>query len=131
MDDLIIGGKNLADINKVKSLLSWRFEMKDMHELHYFVNIEVMRMLVRIMISHWQYILNLLYKFRMTECEPVANPLDQNLKLDDDSGTKECKPTKYRQLIGNLIYLTITRPDLSYSVVLLDAETSGHSSRLR
>ena len=46
-------------------------------------------------------------------------PLDRNLKLDADSGAEECDPTQYRQLIGSLIYLTITRPDLSYPVGLL------------
>ena len=51
VDDLVIGGKDLAEINKVKSLLSGRFEMKDMHELHYFLDIEVIQTLVRIMIS--------------------------------------------------------------------------------
>ena len=39
VDDLVIGGQNLADINKVKTLSSGRFKMKDMHELHYFVDI--------------------------------------------------------------------------------------------
>ena len=55
----------------------------------------------------------------MTECKSVATPLDRNLKLDANSGTKACEPTEYRQLIGSLIYLTITRPDLSYPVGLL------------
>ena len=65
------------------------------------------------------YILNLLYKFEMFECKFVAIPLDRNLKLDADSSTTACEPAEYRQLIGSLIYLTITRPDLSYPVGLL------------
>ena len=71
------------------------------------------------MISPRHYILNLLYKFGMAECKSVATPLDRNLKLDADSGTGACEPTQYRELIGSLIYLTITRPDLSYPVGLL------------
>ena len=55
----------------------------------------------------------------MIECKFVATPLDRNLKLAADSGMKECELTQYRQLTGSLIYLMITRPDLSYSVVLL------------
>ena len=55
----------------------------------------------------------------MAECKSVATPFDRNLKLDADSGTKACEPTQYRQLIGSLIYLTITRPDLSYPIGLL------------
>ena len=119
MDDLVIGGKDLAEINKVKSLLSGRFEMKDLHELHYFLGIEVIRTPVGILISQRHYVLNLLYKFGLTECKPVSTPLDRNLKIDADSSTAVCDPTKYRQIIGSLIYLTITRPDLNYSVGLL------------
>ena len=65
MDDLVIGGKDLVEINKVKSLLSGRFEMKDLHELHYFLGIEVIRTPVEIMISQWHYVLHLIYKFGM------------------------------------------------------------------
>ena len=68
VDNLVIRGENLADVTKVKSLLSSRFEMKDMQELHYFLDIEVNQTLVWIMISQWHYILNLLYKFGMTKC---------------------------------------------------------------
>ena len=71
------------------------------------------------MLSQRYYILILLYKFGMTECKPVTTPLDRNLKVDADSGTIECQPMFYRQLVGSLIYLTITRLDLSYRVGLL------------
>ena len=93
VDDLVIGGEHLVDINKVKSLLSSKFEMTDMKELHEFLGIEVIRTPTGIMISEWHYILNLLYKFGMTECKSVATPLDRNLKLDVDCGTTECEPT--------------------------------------
>ena len=67
----------------------------------------------------YQYGLNLLYKFGMVECKSVATPLDRNLKLDVDSGTTECESAQYQQLIGTLIYLMITQPDLRYLVGLL------------
>ena len=71
------------------------------------------------MISQRHYVLNSLYKFGMIECKPVSTPLNRNLKMDVDSGTTVRDSTKYHQLIDILIYLTITRPDLSYSVGLL------------
>ena len=92
MDDLVIRGVNLVEINKVKSLLSDKFEMTDMKELHYFLDIEVIRTLYGIMISQRHYILNLLYKFEMAEFKSVATRLDRNLKLDTDSGTTTCEP---------------------------------------
>ena len=119
MDDLVIEGKDLSAISKVKLLLSGRSKMKDLHELHYFLGIKVIWTLVGIMISQRQYVLDLLYKFGMTECKLVSSSLDRNLKLDVDFGIAECKLTQYRQLIDNLIYLTVTQLDLSYSVDLL------------
>ena len=90
-----------------------------MKELHYFLGIKVSRTPDVILISQRHYSLNLLFKFEMIECKLLATPLDCNLKLDANSGTEECKLTQYHQLVGSLIYLTITRPDLSYLVGLL------------
>ena len=116
---MVIGGEHLEDINLVKKLLFGRFEMKDMKELHYFLGIGVIRTSNEIMISQHHYILNLLYKFGMTECKPVTTPLDRNLKLDAYFCTVECELTHYRLLVGSPIYLIITRPNLSYLVGLL------------
>ena len=119
LDDLVMGWKDLAKITKVKSLLSGRFEMKDLHELHYFLGIEVIQTPVRIMVSERHYVLNFLYKLGMTECKHVSTPLHRNLKMDANSGKDVCESTKYRQLIDNLMYLPSKRPDLSYSIGLL------------
>ena len=51
----------------------------------------------------------------MTDCKSISTPLDRTVKLRPDSG-KICNPTRFRQIVGSLIYLTITRPDLSYPV---------------
>ena len=118
VDDLVIEGEHLADIEHIKKLLSNRFEMKYMKELHYFLGIEVIRTPYSIVFSQSRYILNLLYKFVMTQCKPITTPLDRNLKLDVDSSTRECEPMLYPHLVGSPIYLTITRPNLSYSIGL-------------
>ena len=119
MDDLVIRGEHIADIDHIKQLLSDRFKMKEIQELHYILRIEVIWTLDDIMISQLHYILNLLFRFGMTECKPIATPLDRNLKLDADSDTEECEPTNYRKLVRILIYLTITRPYLNYPIELL------------
>ena len=116
---MTFGVKHLVDIVHIKKVLSERFEMKDMKELHYFLGIEIIQTPDDIMISQRHYILNLLYKFGMTECKLVDTPLDRNLKLDANSCTEECELTYYWQLVGSLIYLTITPPHLSYSVDLI------------
>ena len=108
VDNLVIGGEHLADINKVKMLLFGKFEMKDTHELHYFLGIEVIQTSTSTMLSQCHYILNLLFKFGMTDHKPILTPLDYNLKLLTNSGTP-CEPIQYRQIIRSLIYLTITQ----------------------
>ena len=70
------------------------------------------------MISQRHYILNFLNILNFL-FKSVPTPLDQNLKLDADSGTKEYEPIHYHKLVGSLIYLTITRPDLNYPIGLL------------
>ena len=88
VDDLVIGGEHMVDIDHIKKLLSGWFEMKDMKELHYVLGIEVIRIPGSIMISQRHYIVNLLFKFVIPECKLVATPLDRNLKLDADFGTR-------------------------------------------
>ena len=60
----------------------------------------------------------MLFKFSMTECKSVSTPLDMNVKLRSDSGIT-CDSKRFQQIVGTLIYLTITRPDLSYQVGLI------------
>ena len=55
----------------------------------------------------------MLYKFGMTDCRFVSTPLDRNLKLRPDLGAAY-NEKRFWQIVGSLIYLTITRPDLSY-----------------
>ena len=54
----------------------------------------------------------------MADCKPISMPLDQNLKLGSDVGQVLEDVTMYRKIVGSLIYLTISRPDLSYTIGL-------------
>lgn len=55
----------------------------------------------------------------MTECNPLSTPMEQNLKLTSIEGKEFEDATKYRQLVGSLIYLTTTRPDISFTIGIL------------
>ena len=74
------------------------------------------RSTVGISICQRKYALELLSDTRHLGCKPATIPMDPNLKLSQDDGDLIEDPTSYRRLIGKLLYLTITRPDLSYSV---------------
>ena len=92
--------------------------MKDLGKLHYFLGIEVIRTPEGIWLSQRQYALDMLSKYGMADCKPISMPLDVNAKLSAEVGDVVEDVTMYRKIVGSLIYLTITRPDLSYSVGL-------------
>ena len=52
----------------------------------------------------------------MLDCKPISTPMDPNVRLKEDEGNDLEDMTMYRQLVGSLIYLTLTRPDISYPV---------------
>ena len=92
--------------------------MKDLGDLRYFLGIEIIRTLEGIWLSQRQYALDMLSKYGMADCKPIAMPLDVNAKLSAHVGDIMEDVTMYRKIVGSLIYLTITRPDLSYTVGL-------------
>jgi len=116
VDDLIITRDNDVDISDLKKLLKQKFEMKDLGELRYFLGIEVIQSPKGIWLLQRQYALNKLSKYGMTGCKPISIPLEQNVKLSTDEKDLVEDTTMYRRIVGNLIYMTITRPDLSYAI---------------
>ena len=116
VDDIIIASNDQAAVDNLKSALSKRFKMKDLGALKYFLGLEVARSAAGISICQRKYALELLSDAGYLGCKPSSIPMEPNLKLTQSDGDLLADPTSYRRLIGKLIYLTITRPDLSYSV---------------
>eukprot|EP00253_Pinus_taeda_P029516 PITA_29516 len=106
-------------IKEIKQQMSQVFEMKDLGDLHYCLGLEVWKDSGQTFLTQGKYERTLLERFRMEQCKTSATPLQQNLKLSSDDGTKQVDATLYRQLVGSLIYLTTTRPDLAYSVSVM------------
>jgi hypothetical protein len=100
----------------LKKLLKQKFEMKDLKELHYFLSIKVIQSPKGICLLQRQYALNKLSEYGMTGCKPISIPLEQNVKLSVDEGDLVEDTIMYRRIVGSLIYMTITRPYLSYAV---------------
>jgi hypothetical protein len=92
--------------------------LKDLGDLSYFLGIQVKRQDHGIVLSQEKYVSDLLKKSGMDHCKPVATPLVTMEKLSLAEGTQlgEEDNTRYRSIIGALQYLTLTRPDLSFSV---------------
>jgi hypothetical protein len=100
----------------LKKILKQKFEMKDLGELRYFFSIEVIQSRKGIWLLHKQYALNKLSEYEMTCYKPISIPLKQNVKLSVDEDDLMEDTTMYRCIMGSLIYMTITRPYLSYVV---------------
>lgn len=116
VDDLfLIGNDDL--IVKCKELAS-KFEMKDLGLLYYFLGLEIWQRPNEIILSQGKYAIDILKRFDMLECKSMVTPMEINLKkLHDDAANSDLvDPTMYRQLIGSLIYLINTRPNICYAV---------------
>ena len=118
-DDLIITTNNESQIKQVKEELKAGFKMNDLRTLHYFLGVEVSQHPNQIFLSQTKHATELLNKFGMEDCKPSLTPMEQKLKLSKFEGGELVSSTKYRQLVGSLIYLTNTRPDFSYSINIL------------
>jgi hypothetical protein len=116
VDDLIITKDSDANIFDLKKFLKQKIEIKDLGELRYFLDIEVIQSPTWIWLLQRQYALNKLTEYGMTSCKPISIPLEQNVKLSADEGDLVKDTTRYRCIVGSLIYMTITRLDLSYVV---------------
>ncbi|KAF7833216.1 putative mitochondrial protein [Senna tora] len=114
VDYLIITGDDKAEIQQVRANLSVRFQMKELGELKHFLGLEVDRSKEGLFLCQQKYARDLLHKFGMLDCKPIATPMEVNAKLCSAEGKNLEDVTMYRQLVGSLIYLTLTRPDITY-----------------
>lgn len=119
VDDLLVTGDNLEEIQRFKERVMHEFEMSDLGLMKYFLGIEVDQSESGIFISQHKYALDMLKKFSMENCKSVATPLVLNEKLHKDDGEPKVEGSTFRSLIGSLLYLTATRPDLMFSASLL------------
>eukprot|EP00253_Pinus_taeda_P035879 PITA_35879 len=119
VDDLILTGSDPILINHVKSSLKKKFEMTDLGHLHYFLGLQVLESKEGIFLSQSKYACDLLRFFHMEDCKPAPSPFQSGVKLSVSCTSPEVDATLYRQLVGKLLYLTHTRPDLSFVVGLV------------
>ena len=116
VDDLVLIGTDLVEIQQLKQSLDAKFGIKDLGILKYFLGFEVARSTLGIVLHQRKYCLDLLQDTGLLAAKPCSLPMDPTLKLHKASGVPLSDSTVYRRLIGNLLYLTHTRPDICYVV---------------
>ncbi|BFG20903.1 hypothetical protein CerSpe_071770 [Prunus speciosa] len=116
VDDIVITGSDLEAISAVQTLLNSAFHMKDLGQLTYFLGLEVHHQPQGLFLHQHKYGQDLVQLAGLTNATSVETPMELNVKYRRDEGELLEDPTSYRKLVGSLIYLTITRPDISYAV---------------
>ncbi|KAK3033276.1 hypothetical protein RJ639_034350 [Escallonia herrerae] len=116
VDDLILTGDCEEEILQTKENLSIRFRMKELGQLNHFLGLEVDRSEEGIFLHQQKYSKDLLKKFGMLNCKLILTSMEPNAKMCAYEGKDFEEATMYGQLVGSLIYLTLTRPDISYAV---------------
>lgn len=113
VDDMILTGSNSDLIQDLIRFLSTKFSVKDLGPLTYFLGVEIVWCRDGLLLSQQKYIVDLLHRFQMDGSKPVTTPMSTSTSLSV-SGTVD--PSAYRSAIGGLQYLTITRPDIAFTV---------------
>jgi Reverse transcriptase (RNA-dependent DNA polymerase) len=129
VDDLVITGSDQIGINALKEHLRSEFDIKDLGKLRYFLGIEIARSHKGLFMSQRKYILDLLRETGKLSAKPATTPMDYNKKgVMDEKVLNDI--SQFQRLVGKLIYLTITRPDISYAVSFvsqfMQRPTKGH-----
>jgi hypothetical protein len=119
VDDMIITRDNPKYIAFVKACLSEQFLMYDLGPLRYFLRIDFSFSLEGFYLSQEKYILDLLDRASLADQQTTDTPMELNVHLCAIDGEPVEDPTRYRHIVGSLIYLCVTRLDISYSIHIL------------
>ena len=119
VDDLIVTGSNIKDIQQFKKTMEAEFEMTDLGRLSYFLGMEFTYVAAGMIMHQKKYVGDILKRFNMISCNAIMSPIEVNLRLTKDESGDEVDETKFKRIIGSLRYLCNSRPDLAYSVGLV------------
>jgi len=116
VDDVVLTGNSIVEITAVKAHLRFRFHIQDLGPIKYFLGLEVSHSLEGLVLNQRKYCLDLISEIGMLGCKPAPTPSDPSIKLHADEGGLLQDPSSFERLIGRLLYLTNTRPDISFIV---------------
>ena len=119
VDDIIITSDDKQGIDDLKKYLQNSFRTKDLGKLLYFLVIEVARSKEGVSLSQRKYVLDVLEETSLLGSKPMETPMDPNVVLYEDQGELLSNPERYRRLVSKLNYLTITRPNILFSISVL------------
>ncbi|XP_057749111.1 retrovirus-related Pol polyprotein from transposon RE1 isoform X1 [Arachis stenosperma] len=119
VDDIILTGDDFWELKDLKEKLAKAFEIKELGSLKYFLGIEFARSKEGIFMNQRKYILDLLKETGLLGCKAAETPIEPNLKLKPAEPENVMDKGRYQRLVGRLIYLSHTRPDIAFAVSMV------------
>jgi len=118
VDDIIFGSTNQAFYEEFGEMMSREFEMSMIGELSFFLGLQIKQLKEGTFVCQSKYVKDILKKFGMDDAKPIKTPMATNGHLDLDEGGKPVDIKLYRSMIGSLLYLTASRPDIMFCVCM-------------
>ncbi|KAI3735896.1 hypothetical protein L6452_15419 [Arctium lappa] len=118
VDDIIFGSANPKYRKNFSALMVSRFQMSLMGEMNFFLGLQVRQFSTRIFINQAKEIYDILRKFKMKNCTTIATPMAPGTKIRADLNEKAVDLRTYRGMIGSLMYLVTSRPDIMFATCL-------------
>ena len=116
VDDILLTGSNQQLITQLKSHLHRTFRTNDLGPISRYLGVQFERSSTCLRMHQTTYVHIILHQFGIDQCAPSPTPLPEGTSLSKDSGTPSVDATLYRMLVGKLLFLTKTRPDISHAV---------------
>ncbi|XP_028118917.1 uncharacterized protein LOC114316462 [Camellia sinensis] len=128
VDDMIITGDDPTGIFNLQQFLYRQFEIKDLGLLSYFLGLEISQDSSGYFLTQAKHTSDLLARAGLTDCKTATTPIDPQTRLTPLEGSLLSDATKYCQLVGRLVYLTVTHPDIVYAVHIVSQFMVGPRS---
>lgn len=116
VDDMIISSDDTAGISLLETQLQHHFEMKDLGLLRYFLGIVDASSPQGYLLSQLKYAADVIQQALLSDSRTIYTPIELNVRYTSSNGVALVDATLYRVLVGSLVYLTVTRPDIAYVV---------------
>jgi hypothetical protein len=118
VDDIVFGGSSISLVARFAENMSREFEMSMMGELQFFLGLRINQSIEGTFVHQAKYTKDIVRKFKMEDSKAMTMPMSTTTALDADEEGEHVDQKEYRSMIGSLIYLTATRPDIQFSVGL-------------
>jgi hypothetical protein len=118
VDDIIFGGLSNSLVTRFAEDMSKEFEMRMMGELQFFLGLQIKQSKEGTFMHQAMYTKDIVRKFKMGDSKAMGTPMSTTTTLDGDEEGEHVDHKEYRSMIGSLLYLTATRPDIQLSVCL-------------